>query len=431
MLKENNSEVELSELFLEPTLNGIYKKKQFHGKGCKVVNMGELFGYEFISNQDMKLIDLNEKELKKFLLKDGDLLFARRSLVLDGSGKCSIVIKPEVNTTFESSIIRMRLDKERALPLYYYYYFKSTIGRGKILAIASQTAVSGIRSSDLAKIKVCCPERKNQQRIVAILSRYDSLIENNEKRIKLLEQIAKLIYEEWFVKFKFPKHEKVKMIDSKTDFGKIPEGWDVKSIMDIDYFSFINESIKEFSGEKEYFATANIDGLAIVKKGEIVTYENKPSRAQKEPKINSVWFARMKDSYKVLGVTKINKNIAENSILSSGFAGFESEEKIFPFLFLNINSKRFDDLKSLYATGATQVSLNNDGLANIKIIYPKKEIVENFGMFVKPLIDQLFISQLKNQILRKTRDFLLPRLISGEVDVSELDIELNYEVANT
>jgi len=270
-----------------------------------------------------------------------------------------------------------------------------------------------------------------QQKIATILSNYDNLIENNEKRIKILEQIAKLIYEEWFVKFKFPGHEKVKMIDSKTEFDKIPDGWDVKSIMDIDYFSFINEGIKEFSGEKEYFATANIDGLAIIKEGEIVTYENKPSRAQKEPKINSVWFARMKDSYKVLGVTKINKNIAENSILSSGFAGFESEEKIFPFLFLNITSKRFDDLKNLYATGATQVSLNNDGLANIKIIYPKKEIVENFGMFVKPLIDQLFISQLKNQLLRKTRDFLLPKLISGEVDVSELDIKLSEEVANT
>jgi len=270
-----------------------------------------------------------------------------------------------------------------------------------------------------------------QQKIATILSNYDNLIENNEKRIKILEQIAKLIYEEWFVKFKFPGHEKVKMIDSKTEFDKIPDGWDVKSIMDIDYFSFINEGIKEFSGEKEYFATANIDGLAIIKEGEIVTYENKPSRAQKEPKINSVWFARMKDSYKVLGVTKINKNIAENSILSSGFAGFESEEKIFPFLFLNITSKRFDDLKNLYATGATQVSLNNDGLANIKIIYPKKEIVGNFGMFVKPLIDQLFISQLKNQLLRKTRDFLLPKLISGEVDVSELDIKLSEEVANT
>ena len=425
MIKKNNVEVVLSELFLEPTLNGIYKEKEFHGRGCKVVNMGELFSYDFISNQNMKLVELNEKELKKFLLKDRDLLFARRSLILSGSGKCSIVINPTTNTTFESSIIRIRLDKQKVSPLYYYYYFKSPIGRSKILSFASQTAVSGIRSSDLSKVTVKYPKKEDQERVVLILSNYDTLIENNEKRIKILEQMAKLIYEEWFVKFKFPGYEKVKRIDSKTEFGKIPEGWEVKSIMDIDYFSFINAGIKEFSGEKEYFATANIDGLAIVKKGEIVTYENKPSRAQKEPKINSVWFARMKDSYKVLGVTKINKNIAENSILSSGFAGFESEEKIFPFLFLNINSKRFDDLKNLYATGATQVSLNNDGLANIKIIYPKKEILENFGMFVKPLIDQLLISQLKNQLLRKTRDFLLQKLISGEVDVSELDIKLS------
>ena len=73
-------------LFAEPQRNGIYKTKEFHGRGQKIINMGELFGYDFISDQEMKRVELTPKELEKFLVKDGDLLFARRSLVLEGSG---------------------------------------------------------------------------------------------------------------------------------------------------------------------------------------------------------------------------------------------------------------------------------------------------------------------------------------------------------
>ena len=208
--------------------NGIYKKKEFHGRGTKIINMGELFSYDFISNQEMRRVELNEKELQKYLVRDGDLLFARRSLVLEGSGKCSIIVNCREDITFESSMILTRLNQNQAYPKYYYYLFLSPLGRGLMSSIATQTAVSGITGSNLVELKVPVPPLPTQQKIVGILSAYDDLIENNTRRIEILEEMARMLYREWFVKFRFPGHEAVQFIES--ELGLIPEGWEVKKL---------------------------------------------------------------------------------------------------------------------------------------------------------------------------------------------------------
>lgn len=259
-----------------------------------------------------------------------------------------------------------------------------------------------------------------QHKIAAILSAYDDLIENNTRRIQILEEMAQRIYQEWFVNFRFPGHEKVKFIES--ELGKIPEGWEVKSIMDKSYWDFISKNVSPYEGEKEYFATANIEGIEIIKEGVLVTYNKRPSRAQKQPVLFSVWFARMKDTYKVLGFTRVNEDEANKSILSSGFAGFKTNEFAFPYVFLTIKSEEFHKKKDQLCTGATQMSLTNEGLKKIKIIVPNKNILEDFSVLTLPLLDKIFSLQKINKLLRTTRDLLLPKLISGELDVSNLDI---------
>ena len=82
-------------LYAGPSRNGVYKPKEFHGSGCRIVNMGELFGFDFISNQEMNRLELNDMELATNSLQDGDLLFGRRSLVEAGAGKCSLVVEPQ------------------------------------------------------------------------------------------------------------------------------------------------------------------------------------------------------------------------------------------------------------------------------------------------------------------------------------------------
>ena len=194
-------------LYLAPSRNGVYKPKEFHGSGCRIVNMGEMFGYDFISNQEMKRLEMDDAELAISSLEDGDLLFGRRSLVEAGAGKCSIVIEPSEPLTFESSIIRVRLNKESVNPRFFYYYFRSPQGRGSIRSIVSGTNVKGIRGSDLKRLLVTCPDKKIQDEVASKLYAYDELIENNHRRIALLEETARLLYKEWFVDLRFPGNE--------------------------------------------------------------------------------------------------------------------------------------------------------------------------------------------------------------------------------
>ena len=167
---------EFFELYAEPSRNGVYKTSDYHGRGVPIVNMGEMFGFEFISDQEMNRVELNSRELTLSEIKDGDLLFGRRSVVPSGAGKCSLVVDPSEPTTFESSIIRVRLDKNSADPLFFYYFFASPTGRSLMAGIISGTNVKGIRATELKTLKIYHPPLFEQRVIAAALADADALV---------------------------------------------------------------------------------------------------------------------------------------------------------------------------------------------------------------------------------------------------------------
>jgi type I restriction enzyme S subunit len=321
----------------------------------------------------------------------------------------------------------IRPDESKACGKYLYYYFFGHVWR----KVISQNTLIGstvdrIPIAKFPDFPITIPSLPTQRIIAAILSAYDDLIENNLRRIKILEEMAQNLYREWFVKFRFPGYKHVRFID--TPLGRIPEEWEVKGTMENKNWTFIHQSIGPYEGVRRYYATADIDGITIAGDGIEYAYSEKPSRAQKQPLLNSVWFARMQETYKVLAVAKPNAALTTNSMLSSGFAGFEApDEDSFAFLFLTIKSSEFHSEKDRYCTGATQRSLTNDGLSRILTISPPKEIVRDFGRVAMNFVELILALQQRNRNLRRTRDLLLPKLISGEVDVSELDIAISEE----
>jgi len=143
------------ELFAEPTRNGLTRPKAVRGSGIKMVNMGELFAYPRLRDALMDRVPLSSSEAERFLLADGDLLFARQSLVLEGAGKCSIFLHDVEPVTFESHVTRVRLDPNKGDPQFYFYYLQSHHGRAAIRSIVEQGAgASGIRGSDLQALNV-------------------------------------------------------------------------------------------------------------------------------------------------------------------------------------------------------------------------------------------------------------------------------------
>ena len=169
-------------LFAEPTRNGLMRPKAVRGSGVKMVNMGELFAHSRLKNVAMERVPVDQSDRSRFLLQDGDLLFARQSLVLTGAGKCSIFLGDNEPATFESHIIRVRLNQAKANPLYYYYYFQSHEGRAAIQSIVEQGAgASGIRATDLAAIDVAWCPITVQDAIAHILGTLDDKIELNRR----------------------------------------------------------------------------------------------------------------------------------------------------------------------------------------------------------------------------------------------------------
>ena len=288
-----------------------------------------------------------------------------------------------------------------------YYLFQHYIQmRGKGAANQMRIAISAIKEYPMP-----LPSINVQRHIASILFRYDSLIENYQKQIKLLEEAAQRLYKEWFVDLHVPGHENTKIVDG------VPEGWKNLKITESDLFKFAKCRITPFEGEKTYYATADVENTYISSIGVLIDYDNKPSRAQIQPSRYSVWFARMSNTYKIIGFAQANEVRRATSILSSGFAGFESSYDNYAYLYCLVSSKWFDEQKNRFATGATQVSLTNEGLSRIKYFSPDSKIVKKFSIKTNKIIETIFLLRESCFKLTEARDRLLPKLMSGEIAV--------------
>ena len=399
--------VRFGELYDIPTSNGVSRPNSVRGKGFHMINMGELFAHNIINEMPMERVELSDKEQKKFFVKKGDLLFARQSLVAAGAGKCSIVNNIAEPTTFESHLIRVRLDEQRCCSLYYFYLFQ--LSNNPIKAIVNQCAQAGIRGSELQKIKVPYIPLCNQYRVASILSAYDSLIENNTKRIHLLEQMAENLYKEWFVRFRFPGYENTEFVDG------LPKGWIISRL---ENYGRIETGKTPSMDKQEYYGgcllfikTPDMHGNMFVTD----TSETLSSIGHKtQPKKLLPRYSIMVSCIGSGGVVAINAkeghtNQQINSIILSDKRDLE---------WLYYTCKSLKPTIELYgATGATMTNLSKKKFERLKVITPPKDIRIAFHDKMNSVFEQILSLTYRNSILIRQRDLLLPRLMSGKLEV--------------
>lgn len=310
----------------------------------------------------------------------------------------------------------VRPNTDKIFPRFLHYYFLSRKWRAVIESnIISGATVDRIPIKKFPSFKVDIPLLPVQEKIACFLSPYDDLIDTNRRRIQLLEETARLLFREWFVYFRFPGHEKAKLEDH--DGIRIPARWEYLPITKVKIFKKTNVGASVFIDTRQYYQTSEIDGTNLVGSGEEVDYENRPSRADVAPRLNSVYFAKMKDTDKVVYFNKGNAELLEKILLSTGMTGFLTDEKYLAFLFGLLTSYEFVQNKNNYATGATQVSLSDGGLKKIKVILPKLELIEKYSSIVNPFLEECSHLRSQNHKLAQARDLLLPRLMSGKIEV--------------
>ena len=375
--------VKFGDLYSSESRNGLTKPSRVRGSGYKMINMGELFTYDRIYDIPMELVPFKESEKVNAKVESGDLLFARQSLVLEGAGKCSIVMEVSPLTVFESHLIRVRLDKTRALPMFYYYYFKSPLSPMK--SIVSQCAQAGIRGSDLQELQVILPPLEKQQRVVDVISVYDNLIENNQKQIKLLEEAAQRLYKEWFVDLHFPGYENTPIVDG------VPEGWThavVTDLLDIKY-------------GKDHKSLPDGD-IPVYGSGGMMRKVNKILHSGE-----SVLIPRKGSLNNILLVS------GDFWTIDTMFFSIPKQENIAKYVYLFLSGV------DMYAMniGAAVPSMTVKILSGMKLRCPSAEILVQFEKVVDPYFSMIELLKKQNESLSEARDMLLPKLMNGELEV--------------
>ena len=398
------------ELYLEPSRNGLTRPSKVRGKGIKMINMGEMFSYSRIDNPPMELVDVSVKEFENFSIQSGDLIFARQSLVAEGAGKCSIVLNCPEPTVFESHLIRIRLDNTKADSNYYYYYFSSEIGRGIIQGLVMEVAASGIRGSDLAKIKVLYPPLPTQHRIASILSAYDDLIEVNNQRIKLLEETARELYKEWFVRMRFPGHKEAKFVKG------VPEGWEVTELHELGKI-FTGKTpptkVKDYyGGDIPFIKTPDLHkNQFIFETEEYLTEKGNNTQKRSTLPKGSICVSCI-GTGGIVGITTAEKSQTNQQINSL----IPNDKKSLEYLFYSIMDLR-ETIEMYGYTGATMTNLSKGKFEKLKIVFANKKLVYKYSDVVNPMFEQIQTLQQQNTELRQIRDRLLPRLISGKLEL--------------
>lgn len=403
------------------TRNGVYKSKEFHGTGVKIVNMGELFANPRLYSIPMKRINLTDKELELSSLEEGDLLFARRSLVAEGAGKCTLICEIEEPTTFESSIIRVRPNSEKAVSTYLYYFFNSPRGEYLLDTIRRQVAVAGITGSDLVKLNIPLPSLDEQNSIAKIFIDLDQKIELNNQMNQTLESIGKAIFKHWFVDFEFPdengnpyKSSGGEMIDS--ELGEIPVGWEISDLKDFGKVICGKTPPKSkheyFKGKVPFIKIPDMHGQTfVVKTGETLSQEGKEYQKNKTIPPKSICVSCIA----TVGLVCINdKESQTNQQINSIIPNYDY---LTPFLYFKLSSMK-DFLKILASGGSATLNLNTKNFSNIKIANPESFIMKNYYNLINPLFEAILINSQENKYLSKIRDSLLPKLMSGKIRVN-------------
>ncbi|AKB75081.1 Type I restriction-modification system specificity subunit [Methanosarcina lacustris Z-7289] len=368
-------------------------------KGTSVINVRNI-GYGRIKTEKLEYINEETvQRLSSHLLKHNDIVFGRKGAV----DRHALIGSNQQGWFQGSDCLRIRIKSESVDPCYLSYCFLTDNHKKWMMAQCSHGATMASLNQDIiSRIQVCLPNIQIQKKIASILSSYDNLIENNTRRIEILEQMAKLVYEEWFVKFRFPGHENVKMIPS--ELGEIPEGWKVRKVSEI---------LKRFKAGKKYTQDNVLEeGLTPVidqSEKEILGFHNDIADHS----------ASLKNPIMIFGdhTCKI-KILIEPFSVGPNVIPFRSES--YPEIFV------FFLIKNLVQTKEYKRHWNE--LQAKKVVLPDVPLAMDFVNVVNPLFKQITLLEHKNQNLRKTRDLLLPKLISGEIDVSDLDIRIRNEV---
>lgn len=396
-----------------------FSASEYVNEGIPVINVKNI-GVGMVIRENLDYISEQTRDrLSQHILKTGDIVFGRKGSV----DRHAYIFQNENGWVQGSDCIRAR-KKTPVNMLFLSQYLEGNGVKKQIINAAVGSTMPSLNTDILEDITVLLPNIEEQNRISVALKKIDDKICLNSKINDNLEQQLMLLYDYWFIQFDFPDNDGNpyqtsggKMVWNDTLKRNIPENWKVQSVISNCLSSIIKPGVEIFN-TKTYLATADVKGTSI-STGTIVDYDGRESRANMQPSINSVWFAKMKNSIKHLYLNKEMQPIISSSILSTGFCGLQCNEISFEYIASYVSNAYFEIHKDMLAHGATQEAVNNDDLAGVHIIIPEAIVLRAYHEATQAIYAQISKNICENQELVKLRDWLLPMLMNGQATISD------------
>ncbi len=353
-----------------------------------------------ISQEDYQQIN------KRSLVQKWDIL-----MTMIGSVGRLLLVQDEPRYAIKN-IALFKIDDELKSRWLYYYLSQRTI-QDYFQAIANGTSQHFVPLKDLRRFKVASIN-DNSQRIVSILSAYDSQIENNQKRIKLLEQMAENLYKEWFVRFRFPGYENAEFE------GGVPKGWEYKPLGEIASFERgISYSSEEIDCEDglNLVNLKNIEAFGGYRRDGLKHYNGKYKTAQVVKKGDLVMgVTDMTQDRRTVGAVALIPEIQGTSVISADLVKIVSKQPNL-FLYCLCRFGNYSKFFSQFANGANVLHLKPNTLLNKKVLMPTDHLIKMFVENVQASIECIDNLYKQNDFLTHQRDLLLPRLMSGKLSI--------------
>jgi len=377
--------------------------------GTPIITVEHL-GYAGIIKNNIPCVSESDTlRLKKYLLKTGDIVFSRVGSV----DRCVIIGKDEHNWLFSGRCLRVRTSSESIIPEYLYYFFSQKSFKQYVRNNAVGATMPSLNSSILRRLRIKYPAFSKQKNTIEILQSIEESLSNNRRRIELLEESARLLYREWFVYFRFPGHEHHKIIDG------VPEGWRRVHLEDFvsTQYGFTETATQEEIGPKFLRGTD-------INKNSFINWSSVPYCT--EQGLNFEKYALNKDDIVIIRMADPGKVAIIEKEIKAIFASYLVRIKIRPgaplfpyFLFYILKDDLYQGFISNASTGSTRQSASAKLLVNFRFNLPPLILQESFNEQITPIRNQLNTLLDQNSTLAQARDLLLPRLMSGEIEVQD------------
>ena len=370
-------------------------------------------GVVFIRGGDISNGKVNEENLRtiteqvsrpyaRTVLRGGELVIS----LVGNPGEVAVV--PErlagANIARQAGLIALRPEINAA---YIKYYLMSPPGKAELLKRTQGAVQQVINLSDLKRVKVRLPSQQVQEGIVSVLSAYDDLIENNQRRIALVEVAARLLYREWFVHFRFPGHEHVKITDG------LPEGWRWRTLGNIAETNKESYRAKELPDEIDYIDISSVEQGRVVSKTRIAASEA-PGRARRKIRDGDTIWSNVRPNLRAYALMLEPGDL---DVVSTGFTVLTATRVPCTWLYMFVTTDNFVSHLVNHATGAGYPAVRPEDFERAALPLPPKVLLDHFHEAVEPNLRLICKLDQQNHKLAQARDLLLPRLMNGEVAV--------------